>query len=449
MKNLTFARLAEITGAQGINLPAGEVSHIVTDSRRVTPGCLFTALVGERADGHDFAAECVKNGAGAVLCQRRMGELPQLLVPDTAAALRSIAGYWRRQFSIPVLGVTGSVGKTTAKEMLAAVLEARGPTLKTEKNFNNELGVPLTLFRLTPEHETAVVEMGISHFGEMRVLAEMVRPTIAVYTTIGDAHLEFLGDRDGVLRAKSELLEYLAPDGVVIVNGDDERLRAHAFGRRTIRCGLSAGCDVRAENPRPAADGGTDFTLCLSAWRGEAHIGAYGRHLVTAALLAAAAGEELGLTPEQILRGIQSYTPGEGRANLKKLPSLTVVDDCYNANPTSVRAGIDSLTTLPGAKRRVCVLGDMLELGPRGAELHAEIGAYAAQRTDLVLACGTLSRHMAQAAGEKGRWFATVEELLEKLPQYIRSGDAVLVKASRGMRFERVCEALAGLRWDC
>ena len=360
------------------------------------------------------------------------------------AALRSIAAFYRAQFDIPFVGVTGSVGKTTAKEMIAAVLSARFDTLKTEKNFNNELGVPLTLFRLRDNHEAAVVEMGISDFGEMTRLTAMVRPSIGVFTLIGDAHLECLGDRPGVLRAKGEMIQGMSEDGVVIANGDDALLKDHDFGRRTVLFGLGEHCDVRAVEAMPDGLSGMGCAILAGERRIEVKVPAFGSHMIYAALMGAAVGLELGLTDEEIVRGIAAYETVGSRGRVLDTGYITILDDCYNANPTSVTAAIDSLTALPG--RPVAILGDMLELGQNSSALHRQVGAYAAQKGAAVIACGPMAKDIAAGAGEDAVWFADRIALLDALPKLIKRGDAVLVKASHAMGFETVAEALQDIK---
>ena len=444
MRDLTPETIAAVTGASVRGeLGTAEISSITTDSRNVVPGCLFAAIKGERSDGHDFIISASENGASCVLCERFVEvDIPQLLVPDTQAALRAIAAFYRSRFDIPFVGVTGSVGKTTAKEMIGAVLSERFRTLRTEKNYNNELGVPLTLFRLRDGHQAAVVEMGISGFGEMTRLTEMVKPDIAVFTLIGDAHLEFLHDRSGVLRAKGEIISGMPESGVVIANGDDETMRGHDFGRRTVRFGLGADCDVRAEDICSDGIAGMRCVILSGNRRIPVHIPAFGRHLVHAALMGAAVGMELGLTDEEIIRGIAGYETVGSRGRVIDTGVITILDDCYNANPTSAAAALDSLADLQG--RHVAILGDMLELGENGPALHRAVGEKAAC-ADLVLACGPLSRHLADGAGEKGIWFPDTASLIEALPVHIARGDSVLVKASHGMRFDAVAEALEKL----
>lgn len=442
MQHLTPSIICEIVDGEARgDLPAEEISAITTDSRTITPGCLFAAIPGARVDGHDFIPAAARDGASCVLCSRFVAaDIPQIRVADTQLALRQIAAFYRCQFDIPFVGITGSVGKTTAKEMIASVLSARFDTLRTEKNFNNELGVPLTLFRLRPQHEAAVVEMGISGFGEMTRLTDMVRPDIAVFTLIGDAHLEFLGDRAGVLRAKGEIVTGMPADGVVIANGDDALLKAHDFGRRTVLFGTGENCDVRAVEIENDGVDGMRCVIKAGQRRIPIHIPAFGRHMIYAALMGAAVGLVLGLTDEEIHRGVLDYRTVGSRAHVIKTDRYTILDDCYNANPTSAKSAVDSLVTLPG--RPVAILGDMLELGENGPALHRELGAYAARAGAWVVACGPLSKNTAEGAGEGALWFSDTASLIGEMPHFLREGDAVLVKASHAMGFDAVVRAL-------
>lgn len=445
MRHLTPAVIRYITGGEARGeLTAQEITAVTTDSRAVTPGCLFAAIVGERADGHDYIGSAREKGASCVLCERFVdADIPQIRVEDTQSALRQIAGFYRCQFEIPFVGVTGSVGKTTAKEMISAVLSAKFDTLKTEKNFNNELGVPLTLFRLRENHEAAVVEMGISDFGEMTRLAEMVHPDIAVFTLIGDAHLEFLGDRRGVLRAKGEIVGGMPEDGVVIANGDDIVLAHHFFGRKTILFGTGENCDVRAVDIVNDGYAGTKCVIVSGSRSIPVSIPGFGNHMVYAALMGAAVGMDLGMSDEEIRLGISRYETVGSRGRIVNTDSLTIIDDCYNANPTSTVASLDSLSRLPG--RHAAILGDMLELGENAAELHAEVGRHAAELGISVAACGELSRHLAEGAGEGALWFADTQSLIDALPGFLQKGDVVLVKASHAMGFDAVTQALSEL----
>lgn len=453
MKNLTIEHIVSAVNGSyhgGSALPAEEISFVTTDSRKAGTGCLFAAIPGENSDGHDYLAAAAEQGALCAIVERRVERvsLPQILVPNTIAALGDLAAFYRRQFSIPIIGVTGSVGKTTAKEMLAAVLSQRFRVHKTEKNFNNDLGVPLTLFELNESHEVAVVEMGISHFGEMRRLGEIVRPDMALYTSIGYAHLEFLEDFDGVLKAKSEMLDFLPENGTVFINGDDETLCKMSCRQRLVSFGLSKDCTVRGEILRFLGTEGMELAIYADGRRIPARLSAYGVHLATAALGAAAVGLQLGLTDAEIAAGLAAYRPVGSRSGIIKTERLTVIDDCYNANPSSVRAALRSLSFLGG--RRVCILGDMGELGEAADLLHFETGAFAAEQgLELVLACGSLSEHTAEGAKKAGAnevlHFTDKAALLERLPELLRRGDTVLVKASHSQHFDELVAAIRAL----
>lgn len=426
-----------------------EITAVTTDSRVLSEGCLFAAIPGERADGHDFIPAAFAGGALAVLAEKLPDAPagPVILVPSTENALKKLAAFYRAQLPVTVLGITGSVGKTTAKEMCAAVLSQRFSTLKTEKNFNNELGVPLTLFRLREEHEAAVVEMGVSDFGEMTRLTEMAQPDMALYTAIGHAHLENFGDLEGVLRGKGEMLSGMIGEGPVFVCGDDALLAAWDVGRKKkILFGTDVRCQVRAENVRSLGLKGTACDVVSDGRRIPVVIPAFGMHMIYAALGAAAVGLHMGLTDGEIARGIAAYAPVGGRSRTAETPLCTVIDDCYNANPTSVAAALASLGQLGG--RRVCILGDMLELGAESEKLHREVGALAVTTgIESVIACGERARAIFEGAAgaREARWFPDCAALLDALPTLIGKGDTVLVKASHSMRFERIVAALEAL----
>ena len=430
----------------GCGEPEAQIGRAVIDSRAVETGDLFVAYRGERTDGHRFIASALEKGAVCALCERvpEGVEGPALVVDDVQRALEEIAAAYRRTLHIPVVGVTGSVGKTTAKEMIASVLSQRFRVLKTEGNLNNQIGVPMTVSRIEPEHEAAVVEMGISGFGEMTALAKIARPTVAVFTVIGRAHLEFLHDLEGVFRAKTEMIAQMPEDGVVIVNGDDAWLKTMSCRQRLIRYGLGENCEVRAFEPELLPEGKTRCRIRFGERQITAEVPAFGRQMVYAALEGAAVGFALGLSDEEIERGIRAYETVGRRGAILDTGLVTLVDDSYNANPESMRCAIDSLTEISG--RHVCVLGDMLEMGPESARMHAELGRYAAEKgVDLLLCCGELGREIARGAGELARWYPTVGELCAALPALLRRGDRVLVKASRGMHLEEAAEAVKHL----
>lgn len=453
MKNLTIENIISAVNGDyfgDASLLKREISSVTTDSRASCEACLFAAIKGENSDGHDYIGAALNKGALCAIGERRPENetLPMIVVKNTVTALGDLAAFYRRQFDIPVLGITGSVGKTTAKEMVSAVLSRRFKVHKTPKNLNNELGVPLTLFGLDESHEFAVIEMGISHFGEMKRLAEIVSPDMALYTTIGFAHLEFLGDFDGVLKAKTEMLEYLPENGVVFVNGDDETLCKLTCKQKICRYGVSQGCEVSAENVRTLGTDGMELEIVSGSRRIPAKINSFGVHMVTAALGAAAVGLQMGLTDEEISSGIASYVPVGSRSGIIDTGKMTIIDDCYNANPTSVAAALDSLSLLKG--RRVCILGDMGELGQTASRLHFETGAHATEKgIDLVIACGELSVSTAEGAksgkGTSVVCFENKEKLIAELSRLIEKGDSVLVKASHSQKFEEIVEALKEL----
>lgn len=448
MKNFTISQAVAACGGT-LNdpvCPDRELGSVVIDSRKIQPGDLFVAYRGEKVDGHEYIQAALDKGAACCLAERvPEGETrPVILVPDVQRALEQIAASYRATLSLPVVGITGSVGKTSAKEMIAAVLGSRYSVLKTEGNLNNQIGVPMTVSRITPEHEVAVVEMGISGFGEMSLLAQIARPQIGVFTVIGHAHLEQLHDLDGVFRAKTEMLPFLPPDGTVIVNGDDPYLNALACPQRVIRAGLGEGNDVRAEDISAEAGEGIDCTIVYRERRIPVHIPAFGKHLVTAAMLGAAVGLTMGLTDEEIAAGIQNFRAVGHRAAVEDTGFLTLIDDSYNANPDSVKCGLDSLLTLPG--RHVAILGDMRELGEGAEELHREVGRYAKEKgVERLYTCGPLAQFFAEEAGEIARHFESREALIEALPELLQKGDVVLVKASLAMRFMEVAEAVKRL----
>ncbi len=420
--------------------------NIVTDSRQAGEGSLFLAFRGERTDGHKYIPDVLAKGALAVLCEESGPEgEPRIVVPEILPAMRSIAAANRERCRFPFIGVTGSVGKTTAKEMIAACLSADRPVFKTPGSLNGQIGLPASLMGMEPVYGAAVIEMGISLFGEMSRLTRIVRPDMAVFTNIGDAHLEFLHDREGVLRAKSEILEGMDPGAVIFVNGDDPILRNAKFHRKTITFGLDSSCDVRAEEIS-SGDGTELFCIVVSGEnRFPVRVSAYGQYMIYSVLAAAAVGLELGLTGEEIAAGIQTYRTVGRRSRVIRTPFCTLVDDCYNANPTSNRAAIDSLARISG--RKVCILGDMREMGENSPELHREIGRYAADHgVELILTQGQEAAHIAESAGALARHFETKAELIDALASLLRPGDAVLVKASHGARFEEIADAVESIR---
>lgn len=426
------------------------ITGVVSDSRKVKNGNLFLCIKGATFDGHDFAEKAYELGALCCLCERPLNtDKPYILVPSVTDAIRSIAARYRDKLSIPIVGIIGSVGKTTAKEMTAAVLSRKYSVLKTQANLNNELGVPLTVLSIENTHTAAVIEMGISDFGEMTRLAEIVRPDICVFTTVGYCHLENLNDLDGVLKAKSEVFPFMPKTGVAVLNGDDEKLRTFDPKIKKLTYGLSAGCDYTADSVLNSGFDGVDCKIHHDSSEFSAHINGFGTHIVSAALAGSAVGHTLGISDSDIALGINDYRTVGGRANVTDTGYLTVIDDCYNANPNSVRAAIDSLTAISG--RTVAILGDMLELGDTTNELHRSIGEYAGEKNIDVLLCnGPIAKNIYEgyiSAKSDGiaKHFDDKSELIAALGELLHSGDTVLVKASHGMHFEEIVSAIKSL----
>ena len=447
MIQMTIEKAAQACGGvlTGTADPSREIGRVVIDSRLVRDGDLFVAYKGQTSDGHDYISAALDNGAAVCLAERvPPGENRAIiLTDDVQTALERIMTAYRDSLSLPIIGVTGSVGKTTTKEMICAVLSAAMNVLKTEGNLNNYIGVPMTLSRITPDHRAAVIEMGISEFGEMTRLGNMVRPRIVVFTLIGHAHLEYLGDLDGVLKAKTEILELLDEDACVILNGDDAKLKAFPCPVRRISYGLGNDCDVRAENV-VSSESATVCDIVCGARRIKVTVPAFGSHLVYAALAAAAVGLELGLSDIEIAEGIGSFAVVGRRAAVSHTGKITLIDDCYNSNPDALKSGIDSLMKLPG--RHICVLGDMLELGDDSPDMHFECGRYARDKgVDVLYCCGNMAGYYRDGAGDIATCCADIEQLVLTLKNEIMPGDCVLVKASRGAHFEQISEALKTL----
>ncbi len=452
MQPMTIPEIVSAVGGTWLNPREGAapVTAVSTDSRRIAPGCLFLPLTGEKFDGHDFLDKALSAGAAGCLCAK----VPETLradkfyirVEDTRLALRALASAYRDRFQIPFVQITGSVGKTTTKEMVASVLGASLRVLKTPENFNNDIGTPLTLLGLGPEHQAAVIETGMNHFGEIRYLGEMVRPTIAVISNIGDAHVEFLGSREGILKAKCEIFENLQEGGVAVLNGDDALLNTVELPFRTLRCGQSEHCNVRISD---LADHGVEGITCtVTTARGVYHltIPAPGEHMAYSASMAVAVGEELGLTEEEIVRGVASYQPSGSRMRILRLrEDRLLLDDCYNANPQSVTAALEILAKTE-SDQKIAVLGDMGELGELTEQAHYNVGALAAMLgVDFVAAVGEKAELIAEGCMESGGTalhFDSRESALRTLTAQFTPHTAMLVKASHAMRFGEIVEEL-------
>ncbi len=441
MNTMTIAQAAKALGIQ-VDF-TGEYNSVCTDTRDFTPGCLFVALKGENFDGHSFAAQAMELGAAAVLCERDCGCEKQLLVRDTREGLLALAAYYRSRFPLQLVALTGSVGKTTTKEMCACVLEAKYKTLKTEGNFNNEIGMPMTVFRLDESYDVAVLEMGMSDFGEISRLSRAAKPTLAILTNIGISHIEKLGSKEGILRAKLEILEGLAPDAPVVLNADDPLLAGAAImGHPVYTYGIdNPHCRFKAYGLQAAGEG-VRFVLDYGVGEQPVTLPTAGRHNVYNALAAFAAGFLLGVDPEQAAKALLQYRPAGRRQLVRDVKGITFIEDCYNASPDSQRAALSVLRESK-ATRRIAVLGDMLELGAFTRQAHEEVGREAArQSVDILLTVGEHSSLTAECAKKDGlakvEHFTDKEALAARLTELLTPGDAVLFKASNGMKLDDV-----------
>ncbi len=457
MIRMDMRAVAEATGGHLMQNGASvELQGISTDSRTVQPGDLFIPLRGDHFDGHDYLTQAIQRGAAACLSEEMIGGLlvPVIKVNDTLKALGDLASAVRRQFASPVIGITGTSGKTTCKEMLAAILDHLGPGLKSAGNFNNLIGVPQTLFGLQPEHRWAVVEMGMSARGEIARLAEIAAPNIGLITNIGAGHLENFEGISGVARAKGELFISLPAEGVALINADDpEVLRLPvANGVRKVLFGLSSDAAIRADRIT-AQNGSVGFDLEIDGAVQRVVLPLPGRHNIANALGAAAAATVLGVGMKDIAAGLTAFKPCPGRMELMELPGdIVVLEDSYNANPLSMHAALDALHDLGSPGRRIAVLADMLELGPSAPKMHHQIGTAVAERADWLFVYGGLATEIARGARDAGLPDDKVfvarshDELAARLLEILQAGDRVLIKGSRGMRMEKVTAALRRLR---
>lgn len=473
MKHMTLAEIAKACRGtyhgDGL-LAAQEVSSVTIDSRKVQKGSLFIAIKGARVDGHDLIPQTVEAGALCALSEKDLGEtaFPYIRVDSCRQALKDLAEHYRRSLDVKVVGISGSVGKTSTKEMIASVLSQKYCVLKTEGNFNNEVGLPLTIFNLREEHEIAVLEMGISDFGEMTRLARIARPDLCVITNIGCAHLEQLKNRDGILKAKTEMLAFMNPEGHIVFNGDDDKLSTFLpeNGLRPVYFGLSEHCSFRAEHVEDQGLRGTDAEFVTPDSRFTAHISIPGSHMVHNAMAGTAVGRLLGLTDAEIRAGIEALVPLAGRNHLIETERFTIIDDCYNANPASMKASLDVLAKAD--TRTAAILGDMGELGENWKALHQEVGRYAAELGIHVLVCiGEIAEEIAEGArkvckaqASAGRDFGsesavasdtestavyhypTKADFLADAGALLKAGDSILVKASHMMGFPEIVEFL-------
>lgn len=457
METITVGQLLEavhgtlLGGSQDMELT---VSGVDTDSRDIHPGSLFIPLVGERFDGHAYITSALEAGAAGCLTARVRTDYREdkfyIQVGNTQRALRDLAAWYKNRFQIPFVGITGSVGKTTAKDMIAAVLSVKYKVLKTEGNFNNNIGLPLTLLRLDHTHQVGVLEMGMDKPGEIDYLSDIVRPEVGVITNIGDAHIEKLGSRENIFKAKCELLPNIRKEGgLVVLNADDPMLTT-LRGKTPVQavfCGKAEDADYRAQVT--GGDGVSHIHCHVTTpnMERDIRIPALGEHMIYPTLIATAVGEHFGLTPDEIEDGIARFVPTRMRMNvIQREGEITILDDSYNANPQSMRAAISVLADTHSSWK-VAILGDMFELGPYAPALHAGVGDYLGKRgINCLVAVGKLSEHMAQGARDAGvptvYSCANKEEAKAVLPEVVRPDSTILVKASRGMALEELTAQL-------
>lgn len=460
---LTLEKMAEVCGGKYVG-PEEMKNEVITgaerDSRAIKEGYLFVAIPGERVDGHKFINQTFEKGALCALAQKEVENPagPYILVENTIEALQKIAEYYRETLTIPVVGIIGSVGKTSTKEMVTSVLAQKYDVLKTIGNLNNEIGVPLTVLSIHKNHQAAVLEMGISDFNEMHVLGQIAKPDAAVITNIGQCHLEFLHTRDGILQAKTEVFDHMNENSIAILNGDDDKLVTKTLvnGKAPVFYGVGETSDLEgihtvkavwADNIENLGFEGmkADFHTPAGDFTAQIHIP--GAHNVNNALAAAAVGLQYGLTLDEVKAGIEAAQTIAGRTNFLHVNDMIVIDDCYNANPVSMKASIDTLSY--GLGRTIAVLGDMGELGKDEAKLHAEVGtAVGEKKIDVLFCAGDLAVNYAEAAKAANpecdvHWFASREEMIPELLKYVQKGDSILVKASHFMGFPEVVEALS------
>ena len=447
---LSLSKIADFTSAAG-EFPRDEIAQAYSiDSRTVRPGELFFAVKGERLDGHDFVAAALEKGAVAAVVRKDQSErfahkARLLFVEDTLVALQTLATAVRKVWGKPLIGVTGSAGKTTTKDAIAHVLGSKRRVLKSEGNFNNHFGLPLMLLKLESEHDLAVIEMGMSHAGEIRALAKIAQPEIGVVTNVAPVHLEFFDSIAGIARAKYELVESLPSTGTAVLNADDEYVSQ--FGRdfkgRVIKYGLASMADVKAENIKSRGAEGSEFDMVAAGTRQHTVLALVGEHNILNALAAASVGLACGMKPAESVAALATLAAADQRGQVLQLGNITVVNDCYNSNPKALSAMVDALATMKGA-RRIVVAGEMLELGPAGAEMHRELGRHiGAKNVDVLIGVRGLAQAMvegAKQAGARAEFVATAEEAGDWLAREARDGDVVLLKASRGVKLEKALE---------
>ncbi len=447
MRDFTIDEVCRAVGNEAVGKSEVKISGVAIDSRKVEKGNLFVAIAGENTDGHNYINMAFEKGAAAVLSEREdiAADGVVIKVDSTVEAIGKIANAYKAKYNLPTVGVTGSVGKTGTKDMIASVLSKLGSCHKTAGNFNNELGLPLTVFGLSDEHKSCVLEMGMSEFGEIHHLVDIARPDVAVISNVGMSHIENLGSREGILKAKMEITDFFGQDNLLIINADNDMLATVSKDKpyKTVTFGIENAADYRAENIEDLGFSGVRFEAVTPKDRFDVKLSVLGLHNVYNALSAIAVGEHYDIPSKDISDALSDFQPTAMRLTVENLDGVTLINDCYNASPDSIKA---SLAVLKNAKgRRIAVLGDVLELGEFAKDAHLDIGKACKGNCDLVIAAGNNARYIKEAAencGVEAEYYETTEAAAEAVSERMTDGDTILVKASRGMHFEKICKEI-------
>jgi UDP-N-acetylmuramoyl-tripeptide--D-alanyl-D-alanine ligase len=443
INKIRISQIAEIVNGKLISNNNVELDCVIngikTDSRFNLNGCLFVPITGENFNGHDFIKQAIENGAVCSLSEYELNlEIPTIIVKSTLNALKKLAEYYRSLFDIQMIAITGSIGKTTTKDLIYSILSQKYKVLKTEGNFNNEIGLPLTIFNLNDEHEYAVIEMGMNHFGEIHNLSYIAKPNIAVITNIGISHLEHLGSREGIKKAKFEIFDFMKKNGQIVLNGDDDLLN-NSNKENTNYFGIENNNDIFATNIIINELDSVEFTINYMDESFDVKINTPGKHMVVNVLCAALVGFLADLTKEQIKKGISDFKPSKMRMNVITTNKYTIINDVYNSSPDSVKAAIDALSYC--STRKIAILGDMLELGAASKKIHEEIGEYVSTKNiDIVICIGEFSKFTFDVFiknGVKAFYFKNQDEVINSLENILSLNDTILVKASRGLGLEK------------
>lgn len=445
METITLNELVDLLGSKVRNYKGDlKINNISTDTRTIKQGDLFVALKGENFDGNNFVNKAIKNGAVCAIISKEIDcDIPCIIIENTLFALGKIASYYRSKFNIPLIGITGSVGKTSTKEVIACVLEKKFNVHKTDKNFNNEIGLPQTLFNLNNKHEVSVIEMGMNNFNEIERLTNIAKPSIGVITNIGTAHIENLGNKEGIMKAKMEIDSCFNENSILIVNGDDEYLsKISNMPYNVIKVSINNAGDYNAYDIVELGENGTEFKVNFNGKEEKIKISSPGTYNIYNALISIVIGDILKVNIEDIKKGIEEYSPGGMRMNVINFDNgIKVIADCYNANLESMKASVNVLKTFKGNKR-IAVLGDMFELGEYSEDAHREVGLETRENIDLLITIGQDSKYIFDEAKEyiECKHFESKEEAQEYLLRKISYNDIVLVKASRGMKLETIID---------